>query len=158
MSSINKQPKNFIKSLQIIHFALLMIIIAFAAYVSIQLNEQLIFSYSNDKAFLYIAITISFIGNLMSKSLFVRLIKKIPENADLLQKASKYSIAHVFRLAMLEFPALMCIIFVMQSNNSFYFILVGVLLIMMLAILPTKNKFANEVPLTSKEKSILEKL
>ncbi|WP_372793511.1 hypothetical protein [Lutibacter sp.] len=158
MSYINKQPKDFIKSLQIIHFVLLMVIIVFAAYVSIQLNEKLTFSYSNDKAFLYLAITISFVGNLMSKSLFMKLIKKIPEDADLLQKASKYSTAHIFRLAMLEFPALMCIIFVMQSNNSFYFILVGILLIMMLAILPTKSKFVSEVPLTSKEKSILEKL
>ncbi len=146
MSYINKQPKDFIKSLQIIHFVFLMVIIVFAVYVSIQLNEQLTFSYSNDKAFLYIAITVSFVGNLMSKSLFMKLIKKIPENADLLQKASKYSTAHIFRLAMLEFPALMCIIFVMQSNNSFYFILVGILLVMMLAIMPTKNKFVNEVP------------
>jgi len=158
MSNTNQQPKDFIKSLQIIHFALLMGAIVFAAYVSIQLNEQLIFSYSNDKAFLYIAITISFVGNLMSKSLFIKLIKKIPEDADLLQKASKYSTAHIFRVAMLEFPALMCIIFVMQSNNSFYFILVGVLLLMMLAIFPSKSKFTNEVSLTTKEKSILEKL
>ena len=158
MSTINQPVKDFIKSLQIIHFVLLMCVIAFAAYVSIQLNEQLTFSYSNDKAFLYIAITISFVGNLMSKSLFIKLIKKIPEDADLLQKASKYSTAHIFRLAMLEFPALMCIIFVMQSNNSFYFILVGVLLLMMLAIFPSKSKFTNEVSLTTKEKSILEKL
>ena len=158
MSTINQPVKDFIKSLQIIHFVLLMCVIAFAAYVSIQLNEQLTFSYSNDKAFLYIAITISFVGNLMSKSLFIKLIKKIPEDADLLQKASKYSTAHIFRVAMLEFPALMCIIFVMQSNNSFYFILVGVLLLMMLAIFPSKSKFTNEVSLTTKEKSILEKL
>jgi len=158
MSTINQPTKDFIKPLQIIHFVLLMLVIAFAAYVSIQLNEQLTFSYTNDKTFLYMAITISFIGNLMSKSLFVKLIKKIPEDADLLQKVSKYSTAHILRLSMLEFPALMCIIFVMQSNNSFYFILVGVLLLMMLAIFPSKSKFANEVSLTAKEKSIIEKL
>lgn len=158
MSYTDQQPKDFIKSLQIIHFALLMGVIVFAAYVSIHLNEQLIFSYQEGKAFLYIAITISFVGNLMSKSLFIKLIKKIPDDADLLQKASKYSIAHIFRVAMLEFPALVCVIFVLQSNNSFYFILVGILLLMILAIFPTKNKFANEVPLTTKEKSILEKL
>tara|TARA_R110001583_G_scaffold4351_2_gene25213 strand:- start:49474 stop:49950 length:477 start_codon:yes stop_codon:yes gene_type:complete len=158
MSTNNQPVKDFIKSLQIIHFVLLMGVVAFAGYVSLQLNEQLNFSYTNDKAFLYIAIIISFVGNLMSKSLFAKLIKKIPEDANLFQKASKYYTAHIFRLALLEFPALMCIIFVKQSNNSFYFILVGILLLMMLAIFPTKNKFANEVPLTSKEKSILEKL
>ena len=59
---------------------------------------------------------------------------------------------------MLEFPAFMCVFFVWQSNNSFYFILVGILVLMMLAIYPTKNKFENDVPLTIKEKSMLEKL
>ncbi|PCH53644.1 MAG: hypothetical protein COC22_02050 [Flavobacteriaceae bacterium] len=158
MSTSNKSKKDFIKSLQLIHFILLMGVIVFAAYVSITLNEQLIFSYTSGKAFIYMAITVSFVGNLMSKSLFNKLIKKIPKDADLLQKAVKYNTAHIFRLALLEFPALMCIIFVMQSNNSFYFILVGILLIIMLAIFPTKKTFTNEVPLTSKEKSILEKL
>jgi len=158
MSYINQQPKNFIKSLQIIHFALLLGVLAFGVFVMYNAKDLLFFSYQDDKAFLYLAIIISFIGNLASKSLYKKLINQIPKDAELLQKATKYSIAHVFRMAMLEFPALMCIIFVMQSNNSFYFILVGILVLMMLAIYPSKNKFENDVPLSSKEKSMLEKL
>ena len=77
---------------------------------------------------------------------------------DLAKKAIKYSTAHIFRVAMLEFPAFICIIFAMQSNNSFYFILVGILVLMMLAIYPSKYKFENDVPLTNNEKSLLEKL
>jgi hypothetical protein len=52
----------------------------------------------------------------------------------------------------------MCIIFVMESSNSFYFILVGILILMILAVYPTKQKFANEVTLSTKEKSMLENL
>lgn len=158
MNNSNQQPKNFIKSLQILHFVFLLVIIVFGIYVSLRDNEQLFFSYTEDKAFLYLAILIAFIGNLASKFLFAKLISQIPDNANLLQKASKYSVAYVFRLAMLEFPALMCIIFVMKSNNSFYYILVGILVLMILAIYPTKNKFVNNITLTSKEKSIIEKL
>jgi hypothetical protein len=158
MSYTNQQPKDFMMSLQIIHFILLMSIIVFAAYVSIHLNGILNFSYANDRTFLFIAITISFIGNLLSKSLFLKLIKKIPKDANLLEKTKKYSIAHIFRLMMLVLPALMCIIFVMESHNSFYFILVGILLLIMLTILPSKIKFVNDVPLNEKEKSILQKL
>ena len=84
-------------------------------------------------------------------------LKKISDNLDLMQKAIKFSTAHVFRMAMLEFPAFMCVFFTMQSNNSFYFVLVLILVLMMLSIFPTKNKFESDVPLTSKEKSILEK-
>lgn len=158
MSYINQQPKDFIKSLQIIHFALLTAVVAFGAYVAINAKELLFFSYEKDKAFLYMAILIAFVGNLASKFLYAKLLKQIPSDANLLQKAAKYSTAHIFRMAMLEFPAFMCIIFVKQSNNSFYYILVGILVLMMLAIYPTKNKFAEDVLLTTKEKSILEKL
>ena len=158
MNNSNQQPKDFIRSLQIIHFVFLLVIIVFGVYAALNANEQLFFSYKEDKAFLYLAILIAFIGNLASKFLFSKLINQIPDNANLLQKASKYSIAHIFRMAMLEFPALMCIIFVMKSNNSFYYILVGILVLMILAIYPTKNKFVKNVTLTSKEKSIIEKL
>lgn len=158
MSNINRQQKNFMKSLQFIHFSLLFIIVIFGAYVALNAGDQLFFSYEEDKMFLYMAILISFAGNLSSKYLYTKLLKQIPANADLSQKTVKYSTAHIFRIAMLEFPALMCIIFAMESNNSFYFILVGILILMILSVYPTKYKFANEVPLSAKEKSMLENL
>lgn len=158
MSYVNRQPKDFIKSLQIIHFALVSGVLIFAIYVFYGAKDRLFFSYQEDKAFLYLAIIIAFAGNLTSKFLYAKLIKKITKDDDLSQKAIKYSNSHIFRMAMLEFPAFMCVFFVWQSNNSFYFILVGILVLMMLAIYPSKNKFENDVPLTSKEKSMLEKL
>lgn len=158
MDTSYSKPKNFIKLLQIIHFVLLMSVVVFGAYVAVQAEEQLFFSYKEDKTFLYLAILIAFIGNLASKFMYSKLLNRIPLKIDLLQKEIKYSTAQIVRMAMLEFPAFMCVIFVMKSNNSFYFILVGVLILMLLAIYPTKNKFINDVPLTTKEKSIIEKL
>lgn len=158
MSYIKRQPKDFMKSLQLIHFSLLFFIVIFAVYVALNAGDQLFFSYGEDKMFLYMAILISFVGNLSSKYLYAKLLKQIPADAELSQKAVKYTTAHIFRVAMLEFPALMCIIFVMESSNSFYFILVGILILMILAVYPTKQKFANEVPLSTKEKSMLENL
>jgi uncharacterized integral membrane protein len=158
MSYTNRQPKDFIKSLQIIHSALLAGVLLFAAYVAFNAKDVLFFSYEDDKSFLFLAIIIAFTGNLASKFLYKKMLKQISNTADLSEKAIKFSTAHIFRMAMLEFPAFMCVIFTMQSNNSFYFVLVGILVLMMLAIFPTKNKFENDVPLTSKEKSMLEKL
>ncbi|WP_111708395.1 hypothetical protein [Lutibacter citreus] len=158
MSYTNQQPKDFIKSLQIIHGALLAAVLVFGAYVAFQGKDILFFSYEDDKPFLFLAIIIAFAGNLASKYLYAKLLKQISEKENLNQKVVKFSTAHIFRVAMLEFPAFMCIFFAMQSNNSFYFILVGILVLMMLAIIPTKSKFENDVPLTNSEKSILEKL
>ena len=158
MSYIKRQPKDFMKSLQLIHFSLVFIIVVFAAYVALNAGEKLFFSYQEDRMFLYLAIVISFVGNLTSKYLYAKLLKQIPADADLSQKAVKYTTSHIFRIAMLEFPALMCVIFVMESNNSFYFILVGILILMILSVYPTKYKFINEVALSAKEKSMLENL
>ncbi len=156
--SYSKEPKDFIKSLQIIHTILLVGVLGFSAYVALTVKEQLFFSYQEGKAFLYLAIIIAFLGNLSSKFLYAKLIKQISAKLDFAQKAVKYSTAHIFRIAMLEFPALMCAIFVLYSNNSFYFILVGILAFMMLALFPTKTKFESDIPLSTKEKSMLEKL
>lgn len=158
MNNNNQQPKDFFKTLQFIHGALLMSVVGFAIFVVIFAGDHLFFSYQENKPFLYLAIIISFIGNLSSKFLYKKLLEKITKDMDLAKKAIKYSTAHIFRVAMLEFPAFICIIFAMQSNNSFYFILVGILVLMMLAIYPSKYKFENDVPLTNNEKSLLEKL
>lgn len=156
--SHSKQPKDFIKFLQIIHSGLIVAVVLFAVYVAFTLKDSLFFSYEKDKAFLFLAIIIAYVGNLSSKFLFGKLIKQIPDKAELTQKIVKYSTAHIFRVAMLEFPALMCIIFTLYSNNSFYFILVGILLLMMFVLFPTKRAFEKDITLTIKEKSMLEKL
>lgn len=155
---VNNQPKDFIKSLQIIHWVLVLGVLVFAAYVFISGKNLMHFSYEDEKVFLYMAILIAFVGNLASKYLYAKLLKQIELKDELVQKATKFSTAHIFRVAMLEFPALMCIIFTLQSNNTFYLVLAGILFLMMVAIYPTKSKFANDVPLTDKEKTILEKL
>lgn len=156
--SHSKQPNDFIKSLQIIHAALLFGVIVFAAYVAFTLKNNLFFSYEEDKAFLFLAIIIAFIGNLSSKFLYAKLIKQIPLKMEFTQKVVKYSTAHIFRIAMLEFPAFMCVIFTLYSNNTFYFILVGILVLMMFVLFPTKGSFEKDIPLTIKEKSMLQKL
>tara|TARA_R110001583_G_scaffold109799_2_gene258618 strand:- start:1055 stop:1531 length:477 start_codon:yes stop_codon:yes gene_type:complete len=158
MSLINQQPKGFMKSLQIIHIALIAGVVLFGLYVANNAKDVLFFSSEDDKTFLFLAIIISFAGNLGSKFLYKKMIKQIPDKADLNEKVVKFSSAHILRLAMLEFPAFMCVFFAMQTNNSFYFALVGILVFMMIAIFPTKSKFQNDVILTSKEKSMLEKL
>ncbi|MFD1294290.1 hypothetical protein ACFQ5N_10620 [Lutibacter holmesii] len=156
--SISQESKNFIKSLQIIHIFLLIGVLGFSGYVSYTLKEELFFSYQEDKAFLFLAIIIAYIGNLSSKFIYAKLLNKIPEKASLPKKGAKFSTAHIFRMALLEFPALLCVIFVLYTNNSFYFILVGILVFLMLVSFPTKSSFEKDIPLTIMEKSMLEKL
>ena len=98
MNNNNKQPKDFMKSLQIVHIFLLTGVIGFGIYVFLSAKDQLFFSYQEDKAFLYLAIIISFIGNLASKSLYAKLLKQISEKASFDQKIIKYTINHLIQI------------------------------------------------------------
>lgn len=153
--SHSKQPKDFIKSLQIIHISLLACVLVFSAYVVFTLNDQLFFTYKQDQAYLYLAIMIAFSGNLCSKFLYAKLLKQISWESTFNKKMLKFTTAHIFRIAMLTFTALLCVIFVLYSNNSFYFILAGILTFMLLVLFPTKAIFKKDIPLSIKEKSML---
>ena len=157
MNTSKKGQKDFIKSIQFVHIAMLSSVVIFAVYVIVTSINKLFFSYSEGKSFLYLAILISFAGNLASKFMYAKNMKKIDKNDSFYNKASKFSAAHIVRMALLEFPAFMCIIFVMKSYNTFYFILAAILVAMMVTIYPTLNKFIKDVQLKPDEKSMLEK-
>jgi len=70
-------------------------------------------------------------------------------------KSEKYKVAHIVRLALLEFPALMCLYFGYVTNNSFYLIVVSLLVFMMLTVFPSRNRFSDEVELNNDEKTQL---
>lgn len=147
-----KPNTTFIKTLQIVYFFFIVSIITFSLYVSYWQKETLFFSFTEGKTFLYIAILVAFTGNLAGKFMYNKLIREILLNHSLTEKKSKYITASIVRAAMLEIPAFMCVAFTSYSNNSFYFILVAILLLMFVVSFPTKNKFIQEVPLKGSEK------
>lgn len=158
MNQETNLPKNFIKTLQIISIALIVSIVLLAIYVWYITQDILFFSTKEDKMFLFMAIIISFAAHLSSKYIFSKLIEGIDFKATFSFKVTKFTSAHIVRMALLEFPAIMCLVFVMISGNSFYFILAGILVFIMRSYYPTKEKFKDVIPLNTKEKSMLESL
>lgn len=149
---------NFIKTLQLIYTFLIASVVIFALYVAYWQKDLLFFSVKEEKTFLYLAILVAFAGNLASKFMYNKQINQIFLNHSFKEKKVKYTSANIVKIALLEAPAIMCIMFVLQSGNSFYFILVAILMFMMVLSFPSKSKFEQEVPLKGEEKSKLQNL
>jgi len=145
----------FFKSLQAVHIGIMLSVIFISLLLFINTKDALQLNFNGDKTFMFMAIIIGYGGKFVGKMMFNRLISKLPFKAGLALKTEKYRMAHIVRLALLEFPAFMCLYFAFVTNNSFYFIVVGLLVFMMLTIFPSRNRFSEEVELNNDEKTQL---
>jgi len=148
-------PSKFFKSLQAIHIGFMLSIIFISLLLYINIKETLQLNFDGDKTFMFMAIIIGYGAKFVGKMMFNRLMSQLPFKAGLALKSEKYKVAHIVRLALLEFPALMCLYFGYVTNNSFYLIVVGLLVFMMLTVFPSRNRFSDEVELNNDEKTQL---
>jgi hypothetical protein len=145
----------FIKILRLIHIGLVSGIVIFALFTIMTHKSRLFFSVETDKNFLYIALIVAFLGNWASKTIYNNTLRKLSINSNFNDKILKYTNAYIYKLAFLEFAAMLCTFLAYKFYNSFYLILVCILIIIMLSKYPSKNKIVNDVPFTSEEKSML---
>ena len=145
----------FIKILQVIHIAFVVGVVIFALFTIMTHKSRLFFSVETNKIFLYVALIVAFLGNWLSKTVYNKILSKLKLVSNFNDKILKYTKAFIYKLAFLEFATIVCILLAYKFYNSFYLILVFILIIIMLAEFPTKNKIIRIVPFSSEEKSML---
>lgn len=148
-------PSKFFKSLQAIHIGIMLSLIFVSLLLLILMKDSLVLNFDGNRTFMFMALIIGYGGKFAGKMMFNKLIKQLPFKAGLPLKSEKYKVAHIVRLAMLEFPALMCLYFGYVTNNGFYLLVVGLLIFMMLTVFPSRNRFSEEVELNNEEKTQL---
>lgn len=148
-------PSKFFKSLQAIHIGIMLSLIFVSVLLLIALSNTLVLNFDGNRTFMFMALIIGYGGKFSGKMMFSRLMSQLPFKAGLSLKSEKYRVAHIVRLAMLEFPAFMCMYFTFVTHNSFYLLIVALLLFMMLTVFPSRNRFSEEVELNNDEKTQL---
>ncbi len=148
-------PSAFFKLLQAIHIGMMLSLIFLSLLLFIFLKEALNLDFDGNRTFMFMALIIGYGGKFSGKIMFRKLMRQLPFKAGLALKLEKYKVAHIVRLAMLEFPAFMCLYFTYVTNNSFYLLIVGLLVFMMLTVFPSRNRFSDEVELNNDEKTQL---
>lgn len=141
-------PNKYLASLSLIHLALLIGQVLFAAVAFfINENRRLDLSDTDNKFFFIIpllAIGSYFAGNF----LFRQNINTIANNNNSLkEKLNSYQVALIIKLALLEGPALFGVVAFLLSGNLYFLLISGLLIGYFFIQKPSKEKIIDELKL-----------
>ena len=149
-------PQSFVKTTVIIHLALFIGQVLFAAVcLFISVNPMLNLKPVNDP-FFYISPALVIFGIFMGSFLFKQLQGKIAEKPSLKEKLAAYQTALITRYAFSEGASMFGIVCMLLTNNVFYLIVTGVNILYFITIRPTKFKIQDDLDLGFEEQAEIE--
>lgn len=140
-----------IKILKIIHAALVLglLVFAAAAYFS---GEGFVTQFTFDGDFyMYLIPSIAVLAYFGSQVLFKKELSKIDKSATVKQKFAKYQAASILKFALIEGAALLALFQFMSTGYSLYFTIAICLIVYLAFQNPTKNKLIQDLDLRSDE-------
>lgn len=145
-------PESFLKSISIIHLALLagQVIFCIAAYAQ---SGKIYFGIHNmDSIFIYIVPLVAIGGFVVGYLAFKKQLAGIRNKTSLGEKIIAYQTALIIRYALLEGPSLLAIVIYMQYGNLFFLGIAGLLMLHFLFLRPTMEKVENDLDLNFTER------
>ncbi|HEY4876712.1 MAG TPA: hypothetical protein VIH86_14130 [Puia sp.] len=151
------QP-GYVKSLQILHNALLIGLLLFALIVILLVKNGFAATGNNFPAdiFLYIAIAMSVILVAMSYKLFNQKLEEAKQENNLEDKLNGYRAAFILQLALCEAPGLFAIICYFLTGNKMLLGLLFLLVVNFGSSHLTKSKLVQQLELDDEEASMLD--
>jgi hypothetical protein len=143
-------PKNFLKTLTIIHYALVSgpLLTGIIFYLNTELNTN----GTVDDIFVYIFPLIALGGIFAGNFIFKKLLSNIKKNENLQHKLAGYQTASLVKFALLEGPAFLNIIWFSQTGNLLYLTIGMVLVLFLFMQRPTKIKVESDLELIGEHK------
>lgn len=143
--------KSFLKTISILHFVMISGIIAISvmAYTTSNGEESSLSFTQEPMEFLAPGLLIAaiFIGTFLSKVI----LRKVTQDKSIQQKLAIYQTAHLVRIAPVEGAGMFAGVMYMSSNNLFFLCIVGIVLLILLTHIPTKDKIEKVIDPTSEE-------
>jgi len=152
--NIKLTPAGFIKSMSIIHAALLagqllFIITAFG------ISSKVHFTVSDtEDVFIFIVPLLAIAGFMGGYILFKRKLKELQAKNSLGEKMVAYQTALIIRFALLEGPSLFGIVAFMQTGNLFFLVISALLMLYFFSLRPTRDKMEIDLDLGFTEKMV----
>ncbi|MEM7483707.1 MAG: hypothetical protein AAF348_00720 [Bacteroidota bacterium] len=151
-------PRSFIKTLTILHLALIVGPVVFAVFAYFQIQNTTIDFTDTDNSFFLIipifAIGAIFMGNLVYK----KLTAEISKISGLKQKLMRLQTASLIKFASVEAPALFSVVVFYITENMAFLLIAVVLIFYFFTLRPTKVKIENLLALRGEEKSQFNKM
>jgi hypothetical protein len=145
-------PEGFLRSISIIHLALLagQVIFGIVAYAQ---STRVYFGVNNmDDMFIFIVPVVAIGGFMAGYLIFKQQLVIIRGKRTLGEKVISYQTALIMRYALLEGPSLLAIVAYLLNGNLFYLAVAGLLMLYFLFLRPTMEKVENDLDLNFNEK------
>jgi hypothetical protein len=153
---IQKSPAAAIKTMKIVHAALLVGQVLFAGVAFATGTRATYFNARDTKdVFFFVAPALAFGGIVAGFFLFKQLTGQLTEKTDLQSKLTGYLSAFITRSALLEGPSLFAIVAFMTTGNLFYLLISVMLMLILLRSRPTANRVAEDLELGYDDKAEL---
>ena len=142
--------KGFLKTINIIFFALLagqVVFISIALYI---VNSSPPIETENDLFNIIVPVVVGS-GLFISNLIFKKLLEKINNDAKLESKLAIYQKASVLKFALLEGPSIFATVVYIISGNLMFLGFSVVMILAFLMNIPTRNRLINDLNLNSNE-------
>ena len=151
--------KDFIRNLNIIYFAQVMMLVAFSMvalymYASGQLAEKT----DEDNIFLYAVPVLTIVFLAAGYFIFNILISKIDSSLKLTEKLTRYQVAVIVRSALMESAGLLAAVATIITGKIFFLGATMLVLVLFLLLRPTPYGITEDLKLSSEEKNELQNL
>lgn len=146
--------KAFLRTLSIIHFAMMGGLLIFSVFIITTSEEMGTLSFTQQPFEFLIPILFIgavFIGNFISKTI----LSKVKKDQSLQQKLGVYQTAHIIRLAPIEGIGLFAAVTYSGSKNVLFLLIAVLALLILFTLIPTKEKIENAIPINSEDQVYL---
>ncbi|AXG70384.1 hypothetical protein KORDIASMS9_02623 [Kordia sp. SMS9] len=140
-------PNSFIKTLTVIHFALVAGLTLFAGVILYLDRDKLNFAFDTEDTLLLIFPIIAISALSASKIVVKQLLEKAKKTEDLKKMLPQYQTACIVKYVLIEGPAMFGIIFFMITSNAAFVAISGALIAFLMLQRPTKSKVEQELEL-----------
>lgn len=150
-------PQSILRTTNLIYFAMVGILTAFALVVFIQNTIGIIILVGPDLSleFRYLLFTITPLSLFIGYFLFKKQLTT-PVSASLIQKLKKYNQAILIRSACFEFPGLVAGVAAILSKDNSFLLFTALIIVLYMLYRPTINSIAIDLNLSQPERSQLE--
>ena len=158
MNSQQLTFKDYFKSIQVIHFALMTGVLFFAVIAYILVSQGFaVGGLENIDNLLSAFVPVFLIAGLFSGNFLFKIkVNEAKEKPGLMEKFNLYRSALIIKLALVEGPAFFSIVFYMLTGKFLYLVLTGFLLAVFYYYKPTREKIIGDLELSSAERQIVE--
>lgn len=154
---MNQQPqatsvKSFLKTISILHFAMIAGIVAIAVMAYTTSNGESSLSFTQEPMELLapgLLIAAIFIGRFISKII----LSKGIQDKKIQQKLAVYQTAHLIRIAPIEGVGMFAGVMYLTYNNLFFLCIAGIALLILFTHIPSKEKIENAIHPTAEEQT-----